>query len=306
MDVILHHYMLSPYAEKARIALGLKGIDWLGVTIPVVMPKPELIALTGGYRRTPVLQIGADIYCDTTMILIELERRKPAPTLWPGGEGLNLGLSWWIEKSCFTAVAQFTASLALDRIAPDFMADRRAFFDGGFDPESIEAAKAHNIDTLRAHLTSLAQMLSDDRRFLLGDAPGAADLAAYVPVSFLRRSKKATAAIDVLADLAPWAERIAAIGHGASREISGAEALRIAHAARPEASSLGVDPNDSHALKPGERVAVAPDDMGRDETIGALVGLSAQAIVVARTTPQTGDIHVHFPRAGFAIRRAAE
>ena len=29
------------------------------------MPKPNLTALTGGYRKTPVLQIGADIYCNS-------------------------------------------------------------------------------------------------------------------------------------------------------------------------------------------------------------------------------------------------
>src|SRR5689334_19212590 len=32
-------------------------------------PRPELMPMTGGYRRTPVLQIGADIYCDTQLIL---------------------------------------------------------------------------------------------------------------------------------------------------------------------------------------------------------------------------------------------
>ena len=83
--LILHHYDFSNYAEKARLASGYKGLDWRACTIPPVAPKPDLTPLTGGYRRTPVLQIGADIFCDTHLILRELERRQPEPTLFPVG-----------------------------------------------------------------------------------------------------------------------------------------------------------------------------------------------------------------------------
>ena len=78
-DIILHHYGLSPYAEKVRIGLGLKQAAWKSVEIPNVMPKPDLMPLTGGYRRTPVMQVGADIYCDTQLIMLELDRRLPSP-----------------------------------------------------------------------------------------------------------------------------------------------------------------------------------------------------------------------------------
>jgi glutathione S-transferase len=49
--LILHHYPTSPFAEKIRLVLGFKKLDWQGVTIPMVMPKPDLMPLTGGYRR---------------------------------------------------------------------------------------------------------------------------------------------------------------------------------------------------------------------------------------------------------------
>ena len=68
-DIILHHYETSPYSEKVRLGLGLKGLAWASVEIPIIMPKPDLTALTGGYRKTPVLQIGADIYCDSQLIM---------------------------------------------------------------------------------------------------------------------------------------------------------------------------------------------------------------------------------------------
>ena len=61
-DLILHNYASSPFSEKIRLVLGSKKLPWKSVHIPPIMPKPEVVALTGGYRRTPVLQVGADIY----------------------------------------------------------------------------------------------------------------------------------------------------------------------------------------------------------------------------------------------------
>lgn len=84
-DIILHHYKISPYSEKVR--LGLKGLAWRSVEIPMIMPKPDLTALTGGYRKTPVLQIGADVYCDSQLIMRELEPRHPIPSFYPAGQG---------------------------------------------------------------------------------------------------------------------------------------------------------------------------------------------------------------------------
>jgi hypothetical protein len=64
-DIILHHYATSPFSEKVRLVLGYKKLAWKSVHIPSIMPKPDVLALTGGYRRTPFMQIGSDIYCDS-------------------------------------------------------------------------------------------------------------------------------------------------------------------------------------------------------------------------------------------------
>ena len=77
MSLILHHYDFSNFAEKARLMLGFKGLAWRSVEQPPILPKPNLAPLTGGYRRIPVLQAGADLWCDTRLIARELERRVP-------------------------------------------------------------------------------------------------------------------------------------------------------------------------------------------------------------------------------------
>jgi len=87
-ELILHHYWMSPFAEKVRLLLGYKKLAWRSVLIPPVMPKPDVTALTGGYRKTPFLQIGADIYCDTALIARVLDALQPAPTLYPASAPL--------------------------------------------------------------------------------------------------------------------------------------------------------------------------------------------------------------------------
>jgi len=101
-EAILHHYQLSPYSEKIRLALGLKALSWRSVEIPVWTPRPKLTPMTGGYRRTPILQLGAEFYCDTLLILRVIEELGSSKSLYPAGqEGVVKALCWWIEKSSF-------------------------------------------------------------------------------------------------------------------------------------------------------------------------------------------------------------
>ena len=214
-DIILHHYETSPYSEKVRLGLGLKGLAWASVEIPVIMPKPDLTALTGGYRKTPVLQIGADIYCDSQLIMRELERRHPSPSFYPAGRGAADALAWWAEKTMFSPAVSIVVREEARRVAEGFLEDRAKFSGRNIDPAAMMAAVPNLLDQLRAHFDWLDQMLADGRSFLQGSAAGLADLAAYHPVWFLQQNfGPAAAPLDGFPRLLNWAERVAAIGHG--------------------------------------------------------------------------------------------
>ena len=187
-DIILHHYEISPYSEKVRIGLGLKGLAWGSVEIPVIMPKPDLTALTGGYRKTPVLQIGADIYCDSQLIMRELERRHPTPSFYPAGHGAADALAWWAEKTTFSPAAGILFAKRPDALPEGFLEDRAKFSGRNIDPAAMKAAVPNLLDQLRAHFDWLDQMLTDGRSFLQGSAASLADLAAYHPVWFLQQN----------------------------------------------------------------------------------------------------------------------
>src|SRR6195256_3322387 len=205
-DIILHHYDTSPYAEKVRTGLGLKGLAWASVELPQIMPKPNLTALTGGYRRTPVLQVGADIYCDSQLIRRELERRHPTPRFYPAGYGAADAPGWWAEKTMFSRAVGILLAKRPDALPEGFLEDRAKFSGRNFDPAALKAAVPNLLDQLRAHFDWLNQMLTDGRSFLQGSAASLADLAAYHPVWFLQQNFGPTAApLDGFPRLLSWA-----------------------------------------------------------------------------------------------------
>ena len=234
-DIILHHYEISPYSEKVRLGLGLKGLAWESVEIPIIMPKPDLTALTGGYRKTPLLQIGADIYCDSQLIMRELERRHPTPSFYPAGRGAADALAWWAEKTTFSPAAGILFAKRPDALPEGFLEDRAKFSGRNIDPAAMKAAVPNSLDQLRAHFDWLNQML-----------------------------------IDGFPRLLSWTERIAAIGHGRQSPTTSKKALVAARDATSIASVIS-DPGDPIGRKPGQTVTVTPDDTGRDPVVGELV-----------------------------------
>jgi glutathione S-transferase len=301
-DMILHHFPNSPFSEKVRIAFGIKGLAWKSVSIPVIMPKPDLVPLTGGYRKTPVLQIGADIYCDTQLIMREIERRAPEPSLYPAHtRGVADGLGWWAERSLFgVAVAVLFAKTGA-HLPQEFRDDRAKFSGRNFDPQAMKAAEPMMLDTFRAQLHWLETTLADGKPFFFGAQPSAADCGLYHMIWFVRSGRPEI--IAEFPNVVAWADRLAAVGHGTPTAIEGTDALAIAKAAEP-AAPASTDARDLHGRVLGQQVSVTPDDTGKDPVSGELVAIAVDEIAIRRHDPLVGDVVVHFPRAGFVVRAA--
>ena len=304
-DIILHHYPTSPFAEKVRVALGIKALAWQSVKIPMIMPKPDLLPLTGGYRKTPVMQIGADIYCDTQIILRELERRHPEPSLYRGTDaGTANALAFWSDRALFSTAVGVAFAGRPSMIPQEFKDDRAKFSGRELDIERLRAGAPFMIDQLRAQLTWYETMLADSRPFLLGEHPTLVDCAAYHPCWFMLGNLGPEAApLAESSALRAWMERIKAIGHGQPTHVSSAAALDIAKNASPEVQSRS-DANDPLGRKLGSQVQIVPDDTGRDPVIGELLAISREEIVIRRVDSQVGEVAVHFPRAGFVVKPA--
>ena len=296
-DIILHHYASSPFSEKVRICLGIKGLAWSAVDQPVIMPKPDLVPLTGGYRRIPVLQIGADVFCDSALIVRELEQRFGGPSLYPaGGPGLATAVEQWCDKGLFqSAVIAIFGALG-DQVDPAFVKDREALTGQPFNISAMKAMVPFALGQIRAHAALLAEQLADGRRFLEGDAPGLADAAAYYNYWFIRTF--CPGLIATLPGIEDWILRVAAIGHGTPSAMSAANALDIARDAQPLPSA--VLPDDQ--VLAGQRVTVAATDYGCDPVEGVLAGSTPTRLTVLREVEGLGSVAVHFPRLGYRLQ----
>lgn len=304
-DLILHHFDLSPFAEKVRLMLGLKQLSWRSVEIPMVMPKPDLVALTGGYRKTPVLQIGADVYCDTRLIARELERRYPSPSLFPhGGGALVEALSAWSDRVFFDPGAGLAMGTNQAFIPAPVLEDRKAFFNF-MDFETLEANLPHLYTQVAVGLELVDRQLEDGRHYLGGNAPGLIDIQAYFPLWMLRGNVARTPQLVAgYPRLQAWEQRLQQLGHGDRRPCTSAEALAIARSASSSVVPT-VDLNDPLGLAAGDLVTVTPDDYGRVPVQGTLYCLHTQEVAIRREDDRAGTVVVHFPRGGYRIDRVA-
>ncbi|MBL8774138.1 MAG: glutathione S-transferase family protein [Phenylobacterium sp.] len=298
-DIIFHHYDTSPFSEKVRLMFGIKGLAWRSVIQPVIMPKPDLIPLTGGYRRIPVLQIGADVYCDSQAILAELERRFPEP---PVVRGADWAVNLFADRTWFQAsVAVIFAEIG-DNIPKEFAEDREKLSGRPFDVAAMKAAAPFAKAQWRAYAAWLEEGLRGGD-YLGGATPSLADVGAWMNV-WWTGGAAARQAGELLAGFGrtqAWAGRVRAIGHGTRSEMTPAEAVRVAREAEP--SPAACDPDDPSGLKAGDPVVVMADDYGRDPNEGVLVGLTPDRVTIAREAAEVGKVHVHFPRAGYVLAK---
>ena len=302
-DLILHHYAGSPFSEKVRLILGFKRMAWQSVLVPAVLPKPDVMTLTGGYRRTPFMQIDADIYCDTALMCRVIDALQPEPPLYPQATaGLAEILAQWADATLFWVAVPYTMQPAgighvLKGATPDmlkaFGADRAAM-----NPNLRRPTLPDGAAVLHTYLSRLEQMLAAGDHFLLGTQPCIADFSAAQSVWFMRLAPPIAALLDAYPKLTAWYERVNASGQGRFTKMTSAEAIAVAAGGQHAPLVFSAEPG----LAQGDAVSVTPTDYAHDPVVGALVGLSRDEVVVARSDERAGVVHVHFPRIGFQIK----
>ncbi len=311
-DLILHHFKSSPFSEKVRLMLGYKKLAWKSVIVPGFSPKPDVVALTGGYRKTPFLQIGADIYCDTALIADVLEHLQPTPTIYPEtGKGLARVVAQWADTALFWAAVKHDLGpqgsvTKFGGIAPELakalIEDRKAM---GIDLDALNPADSSA--AYKSYLRRLSHMLHG-QPYLLGSAPCIADFAAYHALWLVHvRTQPAVDLLRHLPGLAAWMARMAQIGHGSAGTIDAAQAIAIAARAEPAPAGLGILMDsafqDEHGIPLGTRVSVAADNFGLEPTVGELIAATRTHYSLRRTDERAGTVHVHFPRIGYVLKK---
>ena len=295
LEPILHHYASSPFSEKVRLVLGFKGLAWRSVDVPVMLPKPDVVALTGGYRRTPFLQIGADIYCDSALMCRVFDRLRAEPPLYPDETaGLAEIVAQWADAPLFWSAIPLTLqSGGGPHILPDQSAGVRQGLcrrpcgdDDGHAPPLAAGCRRGGAHLPRAARRAVrrwpalpARRAAVHRRFLVR----AVGLGSCVTRRRCRRSSINAAASR------PGTSACGCSATGTPSRCRPSDALDIAAAAQLHAP-VAVDAGLGFAA--GDAVLVSATDYGADPVPGMLVGLSLDSVTIQR----------HDERAGHAAR----
>jgi glutathione S-transferase len=299
-ELILHQYVNSPFSEKIRKIFAYKKVSWRAVEQPVIMPKPKLIPLTGGYRRIPVLQIGADVYCDTGIIIRKIDELFPEPTLYPNGlEAAAHQMNIFADRRMFWSTTPVIFAKLAAVVPKEFIEDRSKMMQGAdFGQIPAQAPDARN--QLRAYLDTMDRQL-EHTTYMLGESFSLADAALYHPVWFLQSEPNSFALAQKCKNLMRWFKRIDAMGHGDMKGMDPDEALKIARESTPSTHQYE-DESDPNGLHLGAKVAVTPDDYGFDPVVGKVVVSSIYEIAIERDDPSLGKIVNHFPKVGFHLK----
>ena len=315
-EIIIHHYPVSPGAEKLRAGLGLKKLAWRSVEHNRLPDRPELFAMTGGYRRIPVLQVGNDVVCDTALICDVLEHLQPTPTLYPSvqgqtSKGAERIMAQWADTTLFAAA-----------MAYNFSPKGAEHFFAGQPPEAVKvfaedrkamrggAARMHPGDATAAYKSYLRRIASmvDDQPFVLGAQPTVADFACYHPLWFTRRIEPIAHIFEPTPSVVAWMDRIAALGHGTAVKSSATESIASCADNTPAKGLFDLENDvfqDEHGIPLGSRVSITAESFGLEATEGELVAATRTRYTLRRTDERAGTVHVHFPRVGFAMKAVA-
>jgi glutathione S-transferase len=307
-ELILHHYPVSPFAEKIRAILGYKNLAWRSVEIPMVLPKPDVVALTGGYRRTPLLQVGADIYCDTALIARMLERIAPAPSIYPEGDTLAVqAAAFFADNVLFNIAVPIgfqpggMIKLFLPDATPEFLKkfgeDRAAMRQGG-------TVRRGPLAECKANLAGALARIEAQLRgpFLFGATPCVADFSLYHVLWSVWKPPIARPALDPFPRTVALIERIAAFGQGRPSPLTSEDALAVSKKSAP-ATIKNPQAVETDGIPLGGMAEVMAVDSALDPVRGELLHCSTDEIALRRTDPRAGTVVVHFPRFGYQIRK---
>ena len=301
---IFHHYPQSPIAEKIRITFGIMGMEWQSVQIPRIPPKPLLMPLTGGYRRTPVLQLGADIFCDSQTIAWQLGlQNSNAPAYQLSNKSLELILGSFGEAILFSLSVRVVLTNSMGKAPEEFIKDRGSlYFEPGWTVEEMKNSLPSILLQLQAAFDLINHHLLENGPFINGDIPSYSDAVVQHCVWFLcGRWEGGIDFIKPFDAVCKQREAIASLGHGISHDISAEQALETATKNIPNAP-MGINCKFTGGLRRGQRVKIRPNGRTSDpDVIGALRYLDETVIIIDYEHEETGQVAIHFPVLGYQI-----
>jgi glutathione S-transferase len=186
----LYQFEMSHYAEKVRLILDYKGLEYRKIEVTPGIGQLDVMRLSG-QRQVPVLKDGSEVIADSTAIAEYLDKTYPERLVIPNDpklRGLCLIMEQWADevfginarKCLISAISQDPSFRAatLPASTPDLLKNLVSSVPGdlfgglGVDVIGLKAAK----DAMKRDLAALCFILLE-QPYLITDQPTLADFA---------------------------------------------------------------------------------------------------------------------------------
>ncbi len=302
--ILLYHYTSSPIAQRVVQYLSLTKTPFTSVRVSPTIPRPELLSLGITYRQVPVLVIGRNVYCDSSLIIDVLEDLSSGKL--NQNDGVEKIIESWVMSRVFTVVPRLIPPDAKFLQDASFVKDREEWTNRSWKPQDLAKARQRNLESIGYVLNLLEHELLPRSKWLGGDKIAISD----IHVAFALR----------------WAVQLGMFGETYSKQThprvwewiaaystavkESSEVGRLTGDAAKDvifASPLPSKPSftpDTSQLEDGAFVEVFPH--GWNHTVnpqrGTLIGLDWKqaTLLVGEGDRKT---HVHFPRERYSIRK---
>jgi glutathione S-transferase len=312
-----------------------------------MMPRPLLLETLGvSYRKIPILTIGREVYCDTSLIIEALEYYFPSPaygTVYPQSSPwdyrpLARGFaSFWTDKPLFRTTTGLIPHTVWES---QFGADRAQLIGHKLNAEKLKAKVPQNLAALDLHLSMLEPGFSNKfaKWMFPTEIPSLADVSLYYQIRWgvdiasgkgiYNLTGGGTSNTDTNVTVIVWNERrYPGLWRWLSRfeayvaslpdlevvvpkddttwkkELSEASLWDDDRMLVPTMTDIHGITDRQRGVVPGAMASVTPDDTGRgDPTVGILVKIGVEEVVIKPVTKGEIDVRVHFPRLGFVVK----
>jgi glutathione S-transferase len=223
MALTLYQFELSPYADKVRRVMRLKGVSFDTVEVPVTSPrKYKHISPTGKF---PALVVSGKIIVDSTDICRYLEAQFPEPRIAPDDPrqaALATILEDWADEALYfydltmrnwPQNRDWFIDDLLHHVKPGFTRNLLARLIPGALLKATKAqglgrkSEATVLADLGAQFDALAALVADGG-WLAGPRLSTADLAVRVMVNVIERAREGRALLEARPALLDWARRV--------------------------------------------------------------------------------------------------
>ena len=221
-EIIIYQYEISPFSDKVRRALKLKGLEYkIGEVLPTKAKKWKHISPTGKF---PAMQYDDNIIVDSTDIINYLEEKHPDPALIPSDPKNRAWahiLEDWSDESLYFYDLAIRSKENNSKLLADDISRHESDLNkkilGLLIPKAI-SKNAHvqglgrkdstTLDQeIRKHFSALETLLTD-QEFLCGPEISSADLAVVSMLHVLIRAEEPAAALPNYSRLQEWKAKV--------------------------------------------------------------------------------------------------